>query len=355
MRRRIVVPLLAAVSLSLAGCSGDDEPAATPAESPSASATTGASPSTPGGAPRQLAVTQFPVPAGARPHDVAPAADGGVWFTAQGAGYLGHLDPADGTVTQVPLGDGSAPHGVITGPDRAAWVTDQGRNAIIRVDGATREVQEFPLPTDRDDAAPHTATFDPAGILWFTGQGGAYGRLDPRTGDMQVRDAPGGGGPYGITATPDGQVYYASLAGSHVAHVDPGTGRADVLEPPTGGQGARRVWSDSAGRIWVSEWNAGQLARYDPATRRWTEWPLPGDGPQAYAVFVDERDIVWVSDFGSNQMFRFDPVTERFTAVELPGPAANVRQILGRPGEVWAAASALDRILLIDTGTGPAP
>ena len=41
------------------------------------------------------------------------------------------------------------------------------------------------------------------------------------------------------------------------------TGGATVLQPPTAGQGARRVWCDSKSRVWVSEWNAGQLARYD--------------------------------------------------------------------------------------------
>ena len=29
-------------------------------------------------------------------HDVAPASDGGVWFTAQASGHLGHFDPASG-------------------------------------------------------------------------------------------------------------------------------------------------------------------------------------------------------------------------------------------------------------------
>src|SRR5690606_42026265 len=58
---------------------------------------------------------------------------------------------------------------------------------------------------------------------------------------------------------------YASLAGSHIAHVNTETGEATVIEPPTPNQGARRVWSDSQGRIWVSEWNAGQLGMYDPA------------------------------------------------------------------------------------------
>jgi virginiamycin B lyase len=35
----------------------------------------------------------FPVPEGAHPHDVAPAPDGAVWYTAQNQGALGILDP----------------------------------------------------------------------------------------------------------------------------------------------------------------------------------------------------------------------------------------------------------------------
>jgi virginiamycin B lyase len=229
-------------------------------------------------------------------------------------------------------------------------VTDGGLNAIVRVDAATRQVRRYPLPPDRAGANLNTATLDGDGVLWFTGQSGVYGRLDPRTGRMQVHDAPGGAGPYGITTTPSGDVWYASLAGSHIARIDRASGRATVVEPPTRGQGARRIWSDSRGRLWVSEWNAGQLARYDPATRQWREWRLPGDHPRPYAVFVDDKDAVWASDFGANRLVRFDPASERFTTVALPGPAAAVRQLLGRPGEVLGAASALDRLVVVQTG-----
>jgi len=120
-----------------------------------------------------------------------------------------------------------------------------------------------------------------------------------------------------------------------------------VLEPPTPGQGARRVWSDSKGRIWVSEWNAGQVAVYDPATGAWREWRLPGGSPQAYAVYVDDRDIVWLSDFGSNALVSFDPAAETFEVFLLPSSPANVRQILGRPGEVWGAESGVDQLVVI--------
>lgn len=295
-------------------------------------------------------IVEFDVPAGSHPHDVAPAPDGAVWYTAQAAGALGRLDPQTGETRHIPLGQGSRPHGVIVGPDGAPWITDGGLNAIVRVDPETEEVEVFPLPENARNANLNTAAFDGDGVLWFTGQSGYYGRLDPAVGQVEAFQAPRGRGPYGIAATPDGRIYYVSLAGSHLAAVDLVTRTAEVLEPPTPGQGARRVWSDSSGRLWISEWNAGQLAMYDPQGGEWREWPLPGDRPQPYAVYVDEQDIVWISDFGANAMVRFDPAQETFTTYPLPSAPANVRQILGRPGEVWGAESGVDKLVLLRTG-----
>ena len=290
---------------------------------------------------------EYPVPAGSHPHDVAPAPDGSVWYTAQNAGALGCLDPATGATRHIPLGPGSSPHGVIVGPDGAPWVTDSGRNAIIRVDPSTEKITVHPLPKERGDANLNTAAFDGRGVLWFTGQSGVYGRLDPRSGRIDVFDAPRGRGPYGMAAAPDGTIYYASLAGNHVVRIDTTTGAATVIDPPTARQGARRVWADSKGRIWVSEWNSGKVGSYDPATGKWREWRLPGASPQAYAVYVDEKDRVWVSDFGANALVRFDPEKETFRAFPHASAGARVRQILGRKGEVWGAESGTDRLVVI--------
>jgi virginiamycin B lyase len=297
----------------------------------------------------QLRPREYPVPSGAHPHDVAPARDGGVWYTAQGSGELGWLNVKSGRSRLTPLGSGSAPHGVIVGPDGAPWITDGGLNAIVRVDPRTRKVRRFPLPASAGYANLNTATFDRRGVLWFTGQSGIYGRLDPKSGKMRVFRAPHGEGPYGITTTPSGDVYYASLAGSYLGRIEPRTGKATVLRPPTAGQGARRAWSDSRGRIWISEWNAGKVGRYDPRSRSWREWKVPGTNPMIYAVYVDERDKVWLSDFGANALVRLDPGTSRFTRVSLPTAGASVRQILGRPGEVWGAESGTDKLVVIRT------
>jgi virginiamycin B lyase len=297
----------------------------------------------------QLRVREYPVTSGSHPHDVAPARDGGVWYTAQHTGRLGWLDPRTGATRHVALGPGSAPHGVIVGPDGAPWITDGGLNAIVRVDPSTKRVRRYPLPASSGYANLNTATFDRRGILWFTGQSGIYGRLDPRSGKLRVFRAPRGEGPYGITTTPSGDVYYASLAGSYLGRIDVRTGKATVLRPPTAGQGARRAWSDSRGRIWISEWNAGKVGMYDPGSRRWREWRVPGGNPMIYAVFVDDRDKIWLSDFGGNALVRFDPVTQRFTRVRLPSAWAAVRQILGRRGEVWGAESGTDELVVVHT------
>src|SRR5688500_3777875 len=283
------------------------------------------------GAAHAAEVKYYDVPKGAHPHDVAPdpKPNGPVWYTAQHHGALGRLDPRTGKVEQIPLGEGSSPHGVIIGPDGAPWITDSGLNAIVRVDPKTRAVKTYPLPI-KENTNLNTATFDRRGILWFTGQRGYHGRVDPKSGKVEVWESPRGRGPYGIATTPSGEVYYASLAGNHIARIDLKSGQATPIDLPTKGQGARRVWSDSKSRVWVSEWLSGQVSVYDTKAKTWRSWKLPGAKPQTYSVWVDEHDKIWLTDFPANSIVRFDPVTEKFDAFPSSKPGAAVRQMLGR-------------------------
>ena len=49
----------------------------------------------------------------------------------------------------------------------------------------------------------------------------------------------------------------------------------------------------------------------------------------------------------ANALVRFDPVKEAFEVFPLPSPGANVRQLLGRHGEVWGAESGVDRLVVL--------
>ena len=114
------------------------------------------------------------------------------------------------------------------------------------------------------------------------------------------------------------------------------------------------MWSDSRGRIWVSEWNSGNLSMHDPAMgtgeRSWRTWKPPGQNPRMCAVYVDDNDKVWCTDWNANAMLRFDPLTEVFDTIPMPRPGALIRQILGRPGEVWLPESGTEHISVIKTG-----
>lgn len=291
--------------------------------------------------------TFYQLPSGAYPHDVAPAGDGTVWYSGQARGVLGRFDPRSGAHQEIALGPGAAPHGVIVGPDGAPWITEGGQNAIARVDPATLAVRLFPLPRDTGWANLNTAVFDRRGMLWFTGQAGIHGRLDPATGKLEVWHSPRGAGSYGITVTPSGAVWFASLAGDYIGRVDPDSGAVTVVDPPRKGSGPRRIWSDSGGRLWVSFWNAGGIGRYDPATAAWTVWAMPKSTSGTYAVYVDDRDRVFATDWRANAIQLFDPATETFTTFPSDRRGANVRQMQGRPGEAWGGESGTDRLVVI--------
>jgi virginiamycin B lyase len=208
-------------------------------------------------------------------------------------------------------------------------------------------VKLFPLPKEFPGANLNTATFDRKGILWFTGQSGVYGRVDPSSGKVEAWKAPKGTGPYGITTTPSGEVWYASLAGDHIAKIDTVSGDALMVPPPKPGVGPRRIWSDSKGLLWVSFWNTGEIGRYDPMNKAWKVWSLPKSKGGCYAIYVDGKDKVWATDFVANAIVRFDPVTEEFESFPSDKRGASVRQLLGRPGEVWGAESGVDRLVMI--------
>lgn len=72
-----------------------------------------------------------------------------------------------------------------------------------------------------------------------------------------------------------------------------------------------------------------------------------GAGPHDVAPAPDDRDIVWASDTTGNAIVSFDPRDHRFAAFAGSAAGANVRQINGRPHEVWAAESGNDRLVRI--------
>ena len=83
----------------------------------------------------------------------------------------------------------------VEAPDGTIWWAGQWGNLIGRIDPTTGEMKEYPLPAG---AMPHSVTIDDAGMVWYTGNQNALGRIDycarlvitPHTDKVQVRRIP---------------------------------------------------------------------------------------------------------------------------------------------------------------------
>ena len=301
---------------------------------------------------KRYKVTLFPTVTGIGTRDVAPDPDGSVWFNAQWSGALGHLNPSTGELKLYPLGPGSHPHGVVMGPEGDLWICDES-NTIRRFNRTTKAITNYqlkPFGISLGYGNLNTPTFDKKGILWFTAQNGYYASLNPKTSEIKVYPAPNGFGPYGITTTPSGEVWYTNLAAAHIARINTSTGKVDAVIPipDSSSQGSRRIWSDSKGNLWITAWGNGTLYRYNHGSRQWASFKLPGLGPRGYSTYVDGDDNVWISDFGTNSILMFDTKETSFTI--FPGNKRNVQalQMAGLGNRIWAGMQGVDQLALYE-------
>src|SRR5439155_419545 len=198
-------------------------------------------------------------------------------------------------------------------------------------------VQAYELPKG---GGPHDVAVGADGIVWYTAQrSGQLGHLDPATGKVELIPLGAGAAPHGVLVGPDGAPWITEGGTNAIVRVDPGT-RVVTRWPLPDGHGwanLNTLTFDTPGRVWVT----GQNGIYGR--------PEPGAQPRAYAVYVDDTDVVWLSDWAANAVVRFDPERESFEVFPSDRPAANVRQLHGRRGEVWAPESGADRLVAYRT------
>ena len=284
-------------------------------------------------------VTDFPLSApGGKPAELVVAPDGVVWFTDNGAAAVGRLAP-DGTVRMFPVSAGRQPASIGIGPGGEVWFTQYawsepaqpgdpppatpGPSAIGRI-GLDGTVTEFPLPTQAnkwmggDDplssAGPGGITAGPDGAMWFTESGaGQIGRIGP---DGVITEypvprregSPGSPFPYGIIPGPDGALWFHEQIAARLGRIDPGT--KVITEYELHPRPSNRMeWSSGGplvrgpdGGFWFGDWlttiyrvgTSGLMTPFRIAP--------PADGIRAIVAGPDGQ--LWFADQRSPAVFR---------------------------------------------------
>ncbi len=114
--------------------------------------------------PQTMAITEFPLPEGARPRRMAIDAEDRIYFTDYEGGNLGRLDPPTGAVKMwaSPEGAKSAPYGITITPDGAVWYSESGvkPNTMVRFDPKTEQFEKAPIPSGGGTVRNMVATPD---------------------------------------------------------------------------------------------------------------------------------------------------------------------------------------------------
>ncbi|MGH8972380.1 MAG: virginiamycin B lyase family protein [Acidimicrobiia bacterium] len=338
---------------------------------PTTSSTT-APPSDPPPAPRVQTcgpVTLFALGTpGGRPSGVAAGDGGSVWFTDQATSSIGRLDP-DGTETRFPLPPGSQPHSIARGPDGAMWYTDaadrhRDPSAVASIGRVTPsgEVTEFDLPTQESNpmggtgagSAPAGITAGPDGAMWFAeAMADQVGRITP---DGVITEFPlprrdrMHANPVGITAGPDGAVWFGEPLFGMLARIDVHTHAITEFELPhhdNGLVGANTLTSGPDGALWYEDPGGSAIGRVSTSGKV-RSFPLPSyRWPWALTAGPDGN--LWFLETSVGRLVRMTP-EGAFTDWAAPAEAAGIgvgssTQIaFASDGAVWFAAPSGNRV-----------
>lgn len=254
------------------------------------------------------------------PTGIATGPDGKIWYTDYQNDMVTAVDPVSSAVTCQKQVNGE-PWGITAGPDGAVWFAELGASKIGRIDVDCQTYVESPLlqPGPKTAAQPYNITLGPDGNIWFTEQAG-IASLTPSANPQQmvitqygqdpqdpVLVFSGGAapGPLGITAGPDGNIWFTEFNNDYIGNINPTTGKITQNAIPSGLL-AVGIAPGPDGNLWFCASSTGQIGSISTS----------GGPPHLYSgsiaagqyLTIGADGALWFAGSGS-AMGRVEPVT----------------------------------------------
>ena len=282
-------------------------------------------------------ITEWSVPTPRFARDPAPGPDGNIYIAVMNGNRIARFDTRSQSFKEWDLPEGARPHGLVVAKDGRVFYTGNGNGSIGELDPSSgKVVSHF---TSSQSGNPHTAVLDEAGNVWFTGQAGYLGKFERASG--KISEIPMPGGPYGLSIDKQGRIWVCRMGANALGIYDPKTGKTDELRTGPSSR-PRRIATAPDGMLWVTYYGNGKLAKVDPLTKKVVkEYAMPaGERAGPYAVAVDGAGRVWANEIDTDTVALFDPKAERFRVFELPSKGVGIRKaIVDAEGRFWYMGS----------------
>jgi streptogramin lyase len=223
------------------------------------------------------------------------------------------------------------------------------------------KIIEFAVPTA--NSGPFGITAGPDGNIWFTeagftflggvtGGGNKIGRITTAGSTTEFSIPTAGSFPVGITAGPDGNLWFIEASTGNIGRI---TTTGVVTEFPTtftGFEGSfpfGTITAGSDGALWfvlsngnVHNNNIGRIT----TAGAFTEFPVPTANSEPVGITAGPDGNLWFIEFNSNKIGRFSP-TPSHKLSEFPVPTADSEPLgitRGPDGNIWFTENAGNKI-----------
>jgi streptogramin lyase len=276
-------------------------------------------------------IAEFPVPQpDLQPQGIAALPSGTLLF-AEGSKNAFGLRMPNGSMLSVPTLSG--PTAGVAVSDGYAWLTEPGANRIARVD-AFGFVTEFQLP---GGTSPEGITAGPDGNVWFTEAGGkgAIGMITPTgTVTQYTTGLTSNSQPTAITAGPDGNLWFTELGNrGRIGRITPSGAITEYVAGLTPNSQPTAITTGADGNLWFTETaNPGRIGKITPAGAI-TEYSagLTTNG-QPSGIIAGPGGDLWFTEAGNPGAIGW--ITPQGLISQMSTPTSN-----SQPDAITAAAS----------------
>jgi streptogramin lyase len=278
-------------------------------------------------------------------HDAWLDLNGNIWFTCNSPNRtltIGKIDLATGTVTPFKIdaanGLAAGAHGMTRDPNGIIWFNvNPGRGGLGRLDPKTGAIDVFIPPQSMSPTGGATTVdYDGLGRIWASAPDGAL-RFDPTTNSftefksITYKTPNGTGVTYGAAADRDGNGYWAEMVLDTIGKGNTVTGKPEEIKL------------------------APVQAEYDrlkPEEREFYKTfvqpdfnaPMPfSQGPRRMGTDKN-ADILWIGDSWGGNLARIDTHTGAISYVPLPGDRQPYHVAVDRDHNAWTNLWASDQI-----------
>lgn len=305
-------------------------------------------------------ICEFDLTSGAQPNYITSGPDGNLWFTEPGIHKVGVMSP-DGVL----LGEyaaGTTPVGITAGPDGNLWFTDfgaagaYGQIGRITTSGA---VTLFQIPDGIAASiavAPWGITAGPDGNLWFAEANGTdpgnvnhIGRITRAGTFLSSFAVPtANSSPEGITVGSDGNIWFEEENAPNLGRVvlsgpDAGTlqefgiGLSNTAIHPTS------LTSGSDGNLWFSV--GSKVMAMTPSGTIVASTDLPAGIGSGYEIATGPDGAMWLTGFENSNTITRLPLGGAPTVFTIPTASSGAIGITGGPdGNMWFAEHDANKI-----------